>query len=287
MKRHCAVLVLVVIVLGSSCVPGLWADQTAYQETAVTLDHGIRGIVLEPEIDAPVPAVLMLHGFGSHKDEVGNLYQRLAAALGNHGIASLRIDFRGWGESGGKMEESSVQTQVDDAATAYAYLKNLSFVDPARIGVVGFSLGGGIAVVSAAHHPEWYASMVTWSSVGDFKPDFIDLGQENFDRAAKEGVVTIDLGWREVTLGHVFFTSLEQYTLQAEIKKYPGAFLAIAGSEDFSAAYTDSYVAGAAGSQKEAFILEGADHIFGVFGEDQSTAEQVLQKTVAWFRETL
>ena len=47
--------------------------------------------------------------------------------------------------------------------------------------------------------------MVTWSSVGNFKADFLDLGQENFDRAAKEGVVTIDLGWRKVTLGHGFF----------------------------------------------------------------------------------
>ncbi len=287
MKGHDVVLLMVVIVLGSLCVPRLCASEMAYQETTVMLDRGIQGIVLEPEVDSPVTAVLMLHGFGSQKDEVGNMYQRLAAALGEQGIASLRIDFRGWGESSGKMEESSVQTQVDDAATAYSYLKNLSFVDSARIGVVGFSLGGGIAVVSAAQQPDRYTSMVTWSSVGDFKPDFLDLGQENFDRAAKEGVVTIDLGWREVTLGHGFFTSLERYNLQEEIKKYPGAFLAIAGSEDFSAAYTDSYVAGAVGLKKEAFILEGADHIFGVLGEDQSTAEQVLQKTVAWFQESL
>ncbi len=280
-------ILLCAVALGSLCVPGLCASEMTYKETMVTLDHGIQGIVLEPEADSPVPAVLMLHGFASQKDEVGNMYQRLAAALGKQGIASLRIDFRGWGESAGKMEESTVQGQVDDAATAYTYLTGLSFVDPARIGVVGFSLGGGIAVISAAQHPEWYASMVTWSSVGDFKPDFLDLGQENFDRAAKEGVVTIDLGWREVTLGHEFFTSLELYNLQEEIKKYSGAFLTIVGSEDFSATYTDSYIGGAAGSKKEAFIIEGADHIFGVLGEDQSMAEQVLQKTVAWFQESL
>jgi dienelactone hydrolase len=229
----------------------------------------------------------MLHGFGSHKDEVGDMYKRLAEALSKQGIASLRIDFRGWGESAGKMEESTLQGQVDDAATAYTYFQGLPFVDQARIGVVGFSLGGGIAVVSAAQHPEWYTSMVTWSSVGDFKADFLFLGQENFDKAAQEGTVTIDLGWFEVTLGDGFFKSLDLYDLQQEISKYPGAFLAIAGSEDFSAAYTDGYVAGAAGSPKETYILEGADHIFGVLGEDQSTANQVIEKTVQWFKETL
>jgi dienelactone hydrolase len=231
----------------------------------------------------------MLHGFGSQKDEVGDMYKRLAAALGEQGIASLRIDFQGWGESAGEMVDSTIQGQIDDAATAYQYLSTLKFVDPKRIGVVGFSLGGGIAIVSAAQHPEWYKSMVVWSSVGNFKADFLNsLGQENFDRAAKEGSVTIDLGWREVTLGDGFFKSLELYDLQSEITKYSGAFLTITGSEDFSAAYSNGYVSGAAGQPKEAFtIVEGADHIFGVLGEDQSTANSVIEKTVQWFKDTL
>ena len=120
-----------------SARPRNMGGEMTSQERTVTLEGGIQGIVLEPEADSPLPAVLMLHGFGSQKDEVGNMYQRLAAALGEQGIASLRIDFRGWGESAGKMEESTVQSQIDDAATAYEYLKGLDFVDPARIGVVG------------------------------------------------------------------------------------------------------------------------------------------------------
>ena len=259
-----------------------------YQEYQVTLAQGIQGIVNEPQAEGQTPAVLLLHGFASQKDEVGDMYKRLAAALGSQGIASLRIDFRGWGESAGQMVESSIQGQIEDAAAAYQYLTQLKFVDPARIGVVGFSLGGGIAIVSAAQHPEWYASMVVWSSVGDFYADFLaSLGQENFEKAEQDGQVTIDLGWREVTLGAEFFKSLKLYELKQEISKYAGAFLAIAGTEDFSVAYVDGYLSAAQGSPKEKFVIEGTDHIFGVLGEDQTTANSVIERTVQWFKDTL
>ncbi len=43
--------------------------------------------------DVEFPAVLMLHGFGSSKDEVGDMYKREARYLARRGYASLRIDF--------------------------------------------------------------------------------------------------------------------------------------------------------------------------------------------------
>ena len=90
-----------------------------------------------------------------------------------------------------------------------------------------------------------------------------------------------------MTLQDSFFKSLEGYDLPAELAKYPGAFLAVAGSEDFSANYVPGYVDKAPGSPKEAFIVAGADHIYGVLGEDQTMADTVIDKTVAWFSETL
>jgi hypothetical protein len=62
--------------------------------------------------------------------------------------------------------------------------------------------------------------------------------------------------------------------------------LAVAGSEDFSAQYVESFAeAGAQGS--EAWIVPGADHIFGVLGEDQTTAEEVITRTADWFEQVL
>ncbi|MGV6817069.1 MAG: alpha/beta hydrolase family protein [Thiotrichales bacterium] len=258
------------------------------EETEVNLENGVKGTLCRPKIKAREPVVLMLHGFGSNRDEVGNLYQRLAEALDARGIGSLRIDFRGWGASEGKMTESTVTTQLADANAAYSYLSALPWVDQPRMGTIGFSLGGGIATLAAAEHPQRYATMVTWSSVGNFRQDFLNaLGQKNFDRAAKKGSVSIDLGWREVTLGQGFFNSLNRYDLKTEIKKYPGNYLAIAGSKDFSSAYTEEFVQRATGLKKKAVIIQGADHIFGVLGDDQSAANQVLRLTAEWFEQSL
>lgn len=283
--RLCMVLMMAVG-LTPGWIGGVSAqDDAAYKEYVVTLDNGIVGTVVEPQAEGPVPAVLMLHGFASVRDEVGNMYKNLAAALGEEGIASLRIDFRGWGESAGNMVDSTVQGQVEDAATAYNYLIAQPFVDASRIGLIGFSLGGSIAIFTAGEHPDWYQSMVLWSSGTDLPGIFLEeLGQENFDKAAADGQVTIDLGWREVTLGAGFFTSLSQYDAEAEFVKYQGSFLVVAGTEDFSGGYLDWYLDNAQGSLRAAYLVPGADHIYGVLTEDQTMANLVIQRTAEWFK---
>ena len=254
----------------------------------VTLDNGIVGTLNQPAGAANVPAVLMLHGFGSSRDEVGAMYARLAEALAARGVGSLRIDFQGFGKSDGDTGSTTVTSQVADAEVAYQYLAGLDWVDPERIGVIGFSLGGGVSTIAAAQHPEWFKSMVTWSSVGDMVPDFIDsLSQEAFDTAAAKGVVGLDLGWRTIVLKQGFFESLGQYDLAQLITEYPGAYLAVAGDQDFSAAYAPGFVESAQADPKELWIVPGGDHIYGVLSDDQSMADSVIERTAQWFAETL
>ena len=254
----------------------------------VTLDNGIVGTLNQPTGAANAPAVLMLHGFGSSRDEVGAMYARLAEALAARGVGSLRIDFQGFGKSDGDTGSTTVTGQVADAEVAYQYLAGLDWVDPERIGVIGFSLGGGVSTIAAAQHPEWFKSMVTWSSVGDMVPDFIDsLSQEAFDTAAAKGVVGLDLGWRTIVLKQGFFESLGQYDLAQLITDYPGAYLAVAGDQDFSAAYAPGFVESAQAAPKEVWIVPGGDHIYGVLSDDQSMADSVIERTAQWFAETL
>ncbi|HHY57911.1 MAG TPA: lysophospholipase [Chloroflexi bacterium] len=283
MQRIWLIGVAFLLILASGCAPVV-----DLSNQPVTLANGVVGTLNRPVGVNDAPVVLMLHGFGSSKDEVGGMYARLADALAQRGVGSLRIDFRGFGKSDGDTGSTTVGAQVEDAVAAYEYLASLEWVDPDRIGVIGFSLGGGVAIITAAEHPDFFKSMVTWSSVGDMTPDFVaSLGQEAFDTAAAKGVVGLDLGWRTIVLKQGFFESLAQYDLAQLISAYPGAYLAIAGDQDFSAAYAPGFVESAPGAPKELWIVPGGDHIFGVLTDDQTMADSVIERTAQWFAETL
>lgn len=257
------------------------------EETTLTLDGGIAATLNLPAAEGPVPAVLMLHGFGSSRDEVGGMYARAAAALAEQGIASLRIDFRGFGKSDGDTGHHTVGRQNEDAATGLAALIATAGVDPARVGVLGFSFGGGAAIQLAAAQPEVVHALAVWSSVGDYDVDFLQsLGQPVFDRAAAEGVVGLDLGWRTIVLKSDFFDSLLGPDILGDLAGYPGPFLSVTGTEDYYHRYSEPMVA-AAGGEARAVVIEGGDHIFHVFNPAATDAQTVIEATAAYFAESL
>jgi fermentation-respiration switch protein FrsA (DUF1100 family) len=90
--------------------------------------------------------VLFLSGNG------GNRAMRapLAAALAARGIATMLVDYRGYGGNPGRPSESGL---AEDARAARAYLAQRPDVDPSRIVYFGESLGTGVAVRLATEHP--------------------------------------------------------------------------------------------------------------------------------------
>ena len=257
-------------------------------ERVLTLDNGVDATLNVPDGVTNAPAVLMLHGFGSQKNEVGDMYAREARALADKGVASLRISFRGFGKSDGDTGSATIDQMVGDALSTGHYLAGLPGIDSRRLGILGFSLGGGVTLIATAKEPDLFKSRVTWSSVGDFVAYFKGgLGQKAFDKAEGDGIVGLDLGWRTIALKKGFFDSLKSYSIKDAVPQFNGAYLAIAGGKDFSAAYIDDYVKLAPTTTKEAVIIPGADHIYEVLTKDQTDADHVIAITAEWFAKTL
>lgn len=84
----------------------------------------------------------MLHGWVSNKDEVGNMYKDLAGSLAKNGVASLRIDFAGSGDSKQAYELNNQNQSVADGQKALNYLLASDKIDSSKVGVLGFSQGG-------------------------------------------------------------------------------------------------------------------------------------------------
>ena len=78
---------------------------------------------------------------------------RLAAALASRGVATLRYDKRGCGESEGSWEESDWFTLVDDARDAIGFMRSRRNLDLSRSGIVGHGEGASVALSVAIGDP--------------------------------------------------------------------------------------------------------------------------------------
>ncbi|MFQ7856684.1 MAG: alpha/beta hydrolase family protein [Flavonifractor plautii] len=79
------------------------------------------------------------------------------------GIATLRIDFMGNGDSTASYRDYNYTSAVIDAKAAADYLAGLETVDGGNLGVMGWSQGGTDALLAAEAHPDTFQAVVTWS----------------------------------------------------------------------------------------------------------------------------
>lgn len=268
------------------------AQSTAATETAVTIPsdgYDISGtLALPTEAEGAVPAVLLLHGYGSDKHEVGLMYTRLAEALAAQGVASLRIDFAGMGESQASMLEYTYESQIGDAAAALDWLMVQESIDPDRVGIQGFSMGSLIGAHVAGSDPR-VAAFGSWSgAIYDGEQFFYDETMLS-DCEAAGGQVELDLGWRTIEHSCEFFSSMMASTALTDLAAYANPMLLLAGAEDTTVDPAVSQLAAESTASEDVTlqIIDGADHIYNVLTEDQSLAEQAISSTADWFAQKL
>jgi len=107
--------------------------------------------------EAPAPAVIILHSTGGI-DSTGNYYAR---RLNRQGIATLELDmWGGRGLSGGANgRPASPHETLADAYTALAYLAQRPDIDATRIGLMGFSWGGVVSMLTATQQYDQIANL--------------------------------------------------------------------------------------------------------------------------------
>jgi pimeloyl-ACP methyl ester carboxylesterase len=99
----------------------------------------------------------------------GGLLARLAEALAERGVASLRYDKRGCGQSEGAWEKSDLFTLIDDARDALGWLRGRRDLDLRRTGLVGHGEGAVIAISVAIGDPVIAALTLVGSAARSFR----------------------------------------------------------------------------------------------------------------------
>lgn len=114
-------------------------------------------LTLPREAPRPVPAFVTITGSGQQERDEAlpmvrgyALFRQVADTLGRHGVAVLRMDDRGAGASGGDPSQATTADFADDIRAGLSWLWEHPAVDRERVGLIGHSEGGLIALMIAA-----------------------------------------------------------------------------------------------------------------------------------------
>ena len=122
------------------------------------------GVLHLPKAGFPAPAVIMAHGFTDDKTGDNRLFVKFSRWAVDVGIAVLRFDFAGSGDSEGDFSCLTLDAEVEDLRSAIDYLTTLAEINKARVHLIGYSLGGAVSIILAAEDMR-VRSFIGWAPV--------------------------------------------------------------------------------------------------------------------------
>lgn len=234
------------------------------------------GLLSLPDVEKP-PIIIFVHGFKMNK-EAHLMVNNSIKPLLDDGIAVLRIDCRGSGESDLEFHEFTITSEGEDINTAIDYAKTLN-IDSERIGVVGISLGA-TAILSA--NPD-VKTIVFWGPA--WKSTRYDT-PENRKRIKEEKVFNAihSLSGKKFVAGKdLFYEMLNfDYVLKCKnLKKVPTLILRGEVDEIVTDLSHDKIVTELLNAKY--VVIPKGDHNF----TNKSAEKELIKETIKWFNKWL
>ena len=243
----------------------------------------IAGVLHVPE-RTPAPGIIFCHGFTGTRIESHRLFVHAARELCKRGFVALRFDFRGSGESEGLFQDMTISGEIKDLRTAISWIMKRREILKGKIGVIGLSLGGVIAVLTAARDSRIKAVSL-WSTPAEleeiFKGFSNQLGPNLINKLLEQGYLDWVSGDR---IGRGVMEVLK-YNIVEEVSKIsPRPLLITHGTRDpLVPLWHAEKIYEGAGEPKEKFFVEGADHTYNRW--DWQWA--VIRHTADWLEKAL
>lgn len=220
---------------------------------------GALSETLSAKVDLPEGDVqayaLFAHCFTCSKDlkAVGNITEALAEV----GIATLRFDFTGLGQSSGDFADTNFSSNIDDLVAAAEYMAE-EFEAPSIL--IGHSLGGA-AVLQAAHRIDSVKAIAVIGAPAD--PAHV---KDNFslkiDEIEEKGSAEVSLAGRPFTIKRQFLDDLEETSMRDKIRNLGRALIIFHSPLDNQVGIDNAQKIFEAAKHPKSFIsLDEADHL--------------------------
>lgn len=244
-----------------------------------------------------VPYVLICHGHGGSKSENGGL-DAIAQGLAEKGIASIRMDYPGCGDSKEQFRNNNLTNMIQYTEDAMKYMADHYALNKDSVGIFGYSMGGRISLEMLANKKYNFKAICLLAPAADTE-DLKKLfgGTENWEllkktaQESKDGYVdfTTIYGQKQ-ELSTKWFTDLEEKdftALMQEVKKsYNGPSMVIYAVDDI--AVSPSVSKGVAETLGSKVILTPEDgHSYGFYSDKAYVKRIVVENTVDFLEDKL
>ena len=206
------------------------------------------------------PIVIICHGFGGNRNQ--GTTNSIAQQLPELGIATIRFDFNGHGESEGRFEDMTVLNEIDDAKRIYQYAASLPFVDTERIAILGASQGGVVASMTAGElGSKKLAATVLMCPAAVLRDDCIKGNTMGKQYNPLDPPERLEFG-NGMALGREFIKTAFSLPIYETAERYHGKSCIIHGTGDRLVPYTYGIRYHNIWPGSEYHQLEGYDHGF-------------------------
>lgn len=251
------------ILLGLLCA-SMSLCAVAQNRVTKVLIPGARGL-LAAEVQMPenkgtgkCPIAILAHGFGGDKN--WQLMKLVSNSLQMHGIASIRFDFNGHGESEGDFKDMTVPNEIEDLKRVVRYALQLDECN-GKIGLLGHSQGGVVVSMTAGEMNDTISAVTLLAPAAVLREDAI--------RGNTFGVLYNPINPPEYVelpggrkLGREYILTAFRLPIYETAIRYQGAALLIHGTGDRVAPYSYSERYKNIWKNSELRLMEGYDHGF-------------------------
>jgi alpha/beta superfamily hydrolase len=272
--KHLKFLVVALFVLMTSGIKA----QT--ESVVIDGDHGkLQAVIHKPQLKSGerVPMVVLCHGFMGNMQS--GLLIKIAELLQAQGIASIRFDFNGHGQSEGRFQDMTVPNEIVDAKKVIEYVSALPYVS--SVAISGHSQGGVVAAMTAGElGGDKIKAVVLLAPAAVLRDDAI--------RGSTMGATydPFNLGeyvelFRGLKLGAEYIRTAFTLPIYETSAQYQGPALIIHGTGDRVVPYTYGERFHQIWPKSKLQIIDRADHGFS------KEIEQVATTTAEFLSQTL
>ncbi len=183
--------------------------------------------------------------------------RNISRALNMNGIAVLRFDFTGLGESEGEFADTNFTSNVDDLVAATHFLAE-NYHKPNIM--IGHSLGGAAVLCAASQLPDLKAVVTIGAP---FNPQHVShLFEEGIEEIEATGAASINIGGRSFKVKKQFLDDLKRQYVEDKLKNLRKALLVMHSPQDKTVEIENAKRIYSTAHHPKSFVsLDGADHL--------------------------